>query len=311
MNVFVAGGTGVLGRGLLRQLRERGHHVFALARNSENEQRIRQLGGEPRRADLFDAGSLARAAEGCEVVIHAATAIPSAQRPRPKDWVLNDRIRREGTRALTEAAAKVGAKLYLQQSIAWLARPADGSPFDEDSPPRPDEITQSALDGEQIAQEAGAKHGFRVSVLRCGWFYGPDARHTRMFGQMLVARKLPIVGDGNAIWALLHTEDAAGAFVAAAEARQSGLWHVVDNEPVSSAEFLTYFAQKLGAKPPRRVPIWLAKIAAGKRAVEFMTASTRTTNTRFRQATGWMPQFPSYREGIEQIVAAWRAERFL
>src|SRR5213595_491493 len=101
MRVFVAGATGVLGRRVVRQLVARGHVAVGLTRSESGDATVRSLGGEPRRADLFDADALARAAEGCSVVIHAATAIPTKVRTRPKDWDMNDRIRREGTRALT------------------------------------------------------------------------------------------------------------------------------------------------------------------------------------------------------------------
>jgi len=83
VKVFIAGATGVLGRRLIRQLRERGHAVTGLARNARNEETIRSLGGEPRAGDLFEANSLAWAAEGAEVVIHAATAIPVSPRRAP------------------------------------------------------------------------------------------------------------------------------------------------------------------------------------------------------------------------------------
>jgi nucleoside-diphosphate-sugar epimerase len=111
VTVFIAGATGVLGRRLIRQLRERGHTIAGLTRNAENEETIRSLGGEPRAGDLFEANSLARAAEGAEVVIHAATAIPVSSKPAPKDWEINNRIRVDGTRALAEATARVGAKV--------------------------------------------------------------------------------------------------------------------------------------------------------------------------------------------------------
>jgi nucleoside-diphosphate-sugar epimerase len=311
MRIFIAGATGVLGRRLVQQLHERGHEVVGLARSEAGERRIGTLGGISSRADLFDAEALARAAEGSEVVIHAATAIPTKQRPGPSDWAMNDRIRREGTRALTTAAAKVGAKLYLQQSITWIARPPDGSPFDEDSPTYPDPVTRSALDGELIAREAGERSGFATGVLRCGLFYGADSAHTRLLGDGLTKRRIPIVGRGDAIWTNLHLDDAAGAFVAAAEAGRGGLWHVVDDEPVTVARFLMDFAERLGAPPPRRVPVWLARLLAGQTAVNFLRMSMRTTNARFRREVGWTPRFPSYRAGLDQIVAAWQAERFV
>ncbi|HKV05432.1 MAG TPA: NAD(P)-dependent oxidoreductase [Candidatus Acidoferrales bacterium] len=312
MKVFVAGATGVLGRRLVRQLTERGHVVIGLARNSKNEETIRRLGAEARRADLFEADSLARAAAGADVVVHAATAIPAGARQAPQDWEMNDRIRRDGTHALAAAAAKAGAKLFLAQSIVWVARPADQSSFDEDSPPHPAESNiKSTADLESIAREAAEKHGFRAAILRCGWFYSPDASHTRLFGHQLTARKLPIIGKGDAIWSWIHVDDAAGAFVAAAEAGKAGLWHVVDNEPVESGAYLREFARRLQAAPPRRVPAWLARMVGGSQTVNFMTASTRTSNARFRRDFAWSPQYPTYREGLDNVISAWRAENFL
>lgn len=311
MKIFVAGATGVLGRGLIRQFVGRGHEVIGLARDRRGEETINSLCGESRVGDVFAADDLARAAEGAEVVIHAATSIPTKARTKARDWEMNDRLRREGTRALTECAAKVGAKLYLQQSIVWLARPQDGSFFDETSQVQPDEVTQSALDGETVAFEAGKRLGFNVSVLRCGFFYGPDSAHTRMMGEMLVKRRLPVIGNGDAVLACLHTEDAAGAFVAAAEGNRTGLWHVVDDDGVTVKKLLTEFAGRLDAPAPRHVPAWLARLVAGQSAVSFFTSSCRTSNARFREEFGWSPHFPSYKEGLEDIVRLWKAEGFI
>ena len=311
MRVFIAGATGVLGRALTNQFVERGHSVIGLARNEEGARVVESLGGESRRADIFDADALARAAEGADVLVHAATSIPAKTRTKPRDWEMNDRIRRDGTRALTSCAAKIGAKLYLQQSIVWLARPRDGSFFDETSQPQEhDPVTLSAFDAETIAFEAAERSGFNATVLRCGLFYGPDSSHTRMMGEMLLKRKFPIIGKGDAVLSCLHTDDAAGAFVAAAEGNRKGLWHVVDDENVTVKNLLTDFAERLGAPLPRHVPVWLARLVAGSYAVNFFTSSIRTSNARFRQDFGWSPRFPSYREGLDRVVQTWKAEGF-
>ncbi len=112
---------------------------------------------------------------------------------------MDDRIRREGTRALANCAAKIGAKIYLQQSVVWVARPADGSTFDEDSPTQAEGILRSAVEGEQVAQEARERGRFCVAVLRCGWFYAADAAQTRMFGEWLSKHELPVIAGGKAI----------------------------------------------------------------------------------------------------------------
>lgn len=311
MKIFIAGATGVLGRRLITQFRERGESVYCLSRSPKNEFTIRSLGAHSRDGDLFDAESLSRAADDAHVIVQAATSIPTAAKPTPADWQMNDRIRREGTRALAECAGRVGAKTFMLQSITWVARPEDQGPFDEDSPVHPDSITQSAADMESIAREAGEKYGFHVIILRCGWFYSADAAHTRNIGKTLAARKLPIIGKRDATWRLIHADDAASAFVWSSEAERSGVWHIVDNEPVIAADYLRDFAKKIGAGEPRRVPVWIARLLAGPAAVDFMTASTKTSNERFCRDFGWSPRFPSYREGLDEVVNAWRAENFL
>ena len=308
MRVFIAGASGVLGRRLVRQFVARGHSVIGQVRSPKAEIAVREAGGEPREADLFDAESLARAADGCDTVIHAATAIPVKQKTTPADWAMNDRIRRKGTRCLTEAAAKISAKTYLQQSITWVARPKDDSPFDEDSPDVPTPSIQSAIDAEAIAREAGSAEGFTVSILRGGFFYDCESAHTRMIADGLRKRQMPIIGGGEAIWAIIHSDDAASAYVTVAEKPRSGVWHITDNEPVPVRTYLREFAARLGAPAPRRVPVWLARWLAGEQAVEYFTRSTRTTNARFRSEFGWTPRYPTFREGLDQIVTAWKIQ---
>jgi len=308
MKVFIAGASGVLGRRLARQFVARGHSVIGQVRSAKAESAVREAGGEPRHADLFDAESLAKAADGCDTVIHAATAIPTKQKTTPADWAMNDHIRRKGTRCLTEAAAKIGAKTYLQQSITWVARPKDESAFDESSPVVPEPAIQSAIDGEAIAREAESAEGFTVSILRGGYFYDSESAHIRLIADALRRRQMPIIGGGEAMWAMIHTDDAASAYVAAAEKPRSGVWHIVDNELVEVRTFLKEFAARLGAPAPRRVPVWLARWLAGEQAVAYFTRSTKTSNARFRRDFGWTPRYITYQEGLDQIVSAWKGQ---
>jgi nucleoside-diphosphate-sugar epimerase len=296
---------------MVAQFKEKGHAVVGLARDEKGREAVRRLGGEAVVADIFDSAALASAVGRADVVIHAATSIPSKVSTGPEDWAMNDRLRREGTRALTEAAARLGAKTYLQQSVVWVARPPDDSFFDEGTKVvEPDGLYRSAFDGERIASEAGERHGFDVAVLRCGGFYAPDASHTRAFARGLLWRRLPLIGEGRAVSANVHADDAASAFVAAAEAGGSGLWHVTDDEPATVREMLSEFARGLGAPAPRRLPLWLARLFLWKGVVEFFTRSTRTSNRRFREATGWSPRFPSFRAGLGEVIGTWRAEGF-
>ncbi len=112
---------------------------------------------------------------------------------------------------------------------------------------------------------------------------------------------------GDALWACLHLDDAAAAFVAAIEQSKTGVWHVVDEQPVTVRDFLREFAHQLNAKPPRSVPAWLARLLAGTQAVEFFTQSTQTPNEKFCRDFQWSPTYPTYREGLAEVVKYWKS----
>jgi 2-alkyl-3-oxoalkanoate reductase len=313
MNVFAAGATGVLGRRLVTELTDRGHAVVGLTRDARGDELVAERGGEPRRGDVLDRESLRTAAAGCDVLIHAATAIPTSTKPTEEEWVLNDRVRAEGARNLVSVAAEIDARRLLFQSITWLARRPDGAPFDEDAPPNPDRSTRSALDAERIVRRGGDEHGFEVGILRCGWFYAPDSAHTRQMGSGLLDGRFPILGGGplgrrDATLSILHVEDAARAFAAATESDATGLWHVTDDEPVVLATLVRAFADRLNAPEPRRIPGWLARPLVGKASVRLLTSSAPTSNERFRETFDWEPRYPSYREGLADVVETWREE---
>lgn len=313
MKVFVAGSTGVLGRRIVEELTDRGHDVIGLTRDTRGDALIESLGARPVRGDLFDPASMTEAADSADAIVHAATAIPTKTKPSIDDWRGNDRIRTEGTEALIRAASDVGASTLVLQSIVWVARQPDGSCFDEDAVPNPDRTAQSALEAEQLAQQAAEEQGLGVSILRCGLFHAPDAAHTQAYGEMLQQGKLPMIGGGplgrrDALLSHIHVDDAARAFADAVEADRTGLWHVVDDEPASMADVFTYAAQRMNVAKPKRIPGWLAKAVIGPDAVKLLTHPMPTTNERIRGELGWTPMYPSYREGLTQVVRTWHQD---
>jgi nucleoside-diphosphate-sugar epimerase len=311
MKIYITGATGMLGKRIIKELSGQGHTVVGMARSARGEETVRSMGGVPSRADLFDKDALLKDIEGSDVVIHAATSIPVKKRLGPEDFRLNDRIRREGTQIVTDCAVEAGARKLIFQDVVWVARPEDGSFYDEDSPVVPSPTLQSGIDGEGIVLGAGENRGMVATVLRCGFFYGADTAHTRQMGAGLKKRAFPIIGDGEALWSLIHIDDAASAFAAAALEDLPGIWHVVDDVPVRTGSFLNYFAGRMGAPPPYRFPVWLARFLAGSYAVEFFTASNNTSNAKLKAASSWSPKYPTYREGIPEVVREWKTEGFI
>ncbi|MFC7202901.1 NAD-dependent epimerase/dehydratase family protein [Haloferax namakaokahaiae] len=310
MTVFVTGSTGVLGRRLVERLVARGYDVDGLVRDDAGAEVVESRGGTPVRGDVLDHDSLVEALTGVETVVHAATSLPVKTKPTDADWERNDRVRVEGARNLVAVAGQ-DIDRFLFPSIVWLARQPDGSAFDEDASRHPDRATASAATVEDYLRETAEAEGFDATILRCGFFYAPDAGHTRDIGESLLSRDVPIVGGGllgrrDATLSLLHADDAAGAFADAIDAELSGLYHVVDDEPATFAEFIEAFADRLGAPSPRRIPGWLARFIAGRETVRLLTNSMPTSADRFKAATGWEPQYPTYRAGLDQVIETWR-----
>src|SRR6185312_13187500 len=111
-------------------------------------------------------------------------------------------------------------------------------------------------------------------------------------------RRFPIVGNGRGTFSFIHTEDAASATVAAVDRGEPGIYNVVDDEPAAGRDWLPVYAEALGAKPPRRVPTWLARIVAGRFAVMMATELRGASNAKAKRELGWEPRYPSWRTGF-------------
>jgi nucleoside-diphosphate-sugar epimerase len=154
---------------------------------------------------------------------------------------------------------------------------------------------------ERLVTEAGGV------VLRYGGFYGPGTGLAPGGAQvqLLTARKFPVVGDGGGVWSFIHSHDVGSATVAAIERARGGeIYHLVDDDPAPVREWLPFLARVVGAPPPRRIPVWLARLAAGPGTVAMMTESRGASNAKARDELGWTPRWPSWRQGFPSLWPA-------
>src|SRR5881394_2384229 len=139
------------------------------------------------------------------------------------------------------------------------------------------------------------------AILRYSGFYGAD---NDGLVEPVRKRQFPIVGKGDGITSFIHLEDAASATVLALEQGATGVYHVVDDEPAPAREWLPVLAEVLGAKPPRRVPRWLARLFAGDAAVMMGTESRGASNAKAKRELGRTLRYPSWREGFVATYAS-------
>ena len=299
--VFVAGATGVLGTRAARRLVETGHEVTGVARTDEKAKRLESLGVTPVRVDLFDADSVRAAVAGHDVVCNLATNIPpTAKAARGSAWVENDRIRREASRHLVDGALAAGAGRFVQESITFLYADAGERWIDEDGEIDAPPFTRSTLEAQGQAQRFTASGGTGV-LLRFALFYGPDSHHTLDAVRLARRRLAATFGSRDAYLSSISTDDAATAVVAALGAA-SGVYNVVDDEPLTRKDHFDALARALGVRAPRFAPAVARKVGGSK--TEMLARSQRVSNERFKKETGWAPRYPSAREGWPAVVAA-------
>ncbi|GAB3972043.1 NAD(P)-dependent oxidoreductase [Actinoallomurus acanthiterrae] len=309
MRVFVAGGTGVLGRLLVPQLVARGHQVTATTTSPAKLGLVAEMGADGVVMDGLDAASVGEAVAKArpDVIVHQMTALNFVHAGKPdfksdRYFANTNRLRVEGTDHLLAAAEATGVSHFVAQSnAAWNGtreggwdKPEQGA-LELHAGPAAHVVMKPIRHVEEAVLKAGG------AALRYGWFYGPGATDDQI--ELIRKRKFPLVGEGTGYWSWIHLDDAVSATVLAVEQKASGVFNIVDDEPAPVGEWLPYLAECAGAKPPRRVPGWLGRLAAGELAVLMMNEVCGSSNAKARRELGWEPHYPSWRLGFKEALA--------
>jgi nucleoside-diphosphate-sugar epimerase len=309
MRVFVAGASGAIGTRLVDQLIGRGHEVIGTYHSSPHADRIAALGAKSIMLDLLDPAAVRQAVLDAEpdAIVHQATALANIRFSRQLDtpFAQTNRLRTEGTDALLAAAREAGVTRFVAQSFASYRYARNGGPVKTENDP---------LDSTPVAGTREMNNAMRYLdaavteaggvALRYGGFYGAA-------NDGLVApvrkRQMPIVGNGAGMSSFVHLDDAAAATVLALEQNVTGVFNVVDDEPAPLRVWLPVLATALGAKPPRHLPRWLARLIAGEGAVMAATEARGASNAKAKRELGWTLRYPSWREGFAAAYQSLRS----
>jgi nucleoside-diphosphate-sugar epimerase len=313
MRVLVAGASGAIGIRLIRMLVAAGHGVTGLTRSPSKAEPVRRAGATPVVVDALNPPALREAVLGAqpEVVVHEMTALANATDLRRFDsaFAQTNRLRTEGLDHLLAAARAAGAKKVVAQSYCgWPFARVGGPVKTEDDPldSTPPRELQSSLQAMRHLESAVAEApDFEGVVLRYGAFYGPGSG---LFDgpalDQLRRRLFPVIGDGGGWWSFVHLDDAAQATARVVEDGGPGIYNIVDDDPAPVRDWLLTLAAMIGAKPPRRIPRWLARIVVGEHMVVLMTESRAGSNAKARRELGWRPSHTSWRQGFAEVLAA-------
>jgi nucleoside-diphosphate-sugar epimerase len=311
MRVLVAGATGVIGRPLVGQLRQAGHQVSGTTRSERGAEVLRGLDVEPAIVDARDADALRRVVIEAEpeVVINQLTNLPQKldYKRAEQTFGKTNELRGRAGPALAGAAAEAGARRLIAQSVCFVYASTGKRAHDEDDPlfqPPPDTPAgQGTIALESLERSTLETPRVEGVVLRYGFFYGPGSAYAGdgAWAEDARRRRLPLVGKGTGIFSFAHIEDCVSATMAAVE-RGSGIYNVCDDDPAPMSEWLPVYTEALGAKPPRRVPLWLARLFIGKQAANMSTALEGASNAKAKRELDWQPRYPSWRQGFREAL---------
>ncbi|HEY0726810.1 MAG TPA: NAD(P)-dependent oxidoreductase [Pyrinomonadaceae bacterium] len=298
MKLFIAGGTGAIGRPIVEQLLAKGHSVVALTRSADQAPALVERGIEPAVADVFDPDAVKAVLNRAqpEVVIETLTALPRSYTAETMSAAapLNTRIRLEGGANVLAAAQAAGVRRYVRQSIAFWAIPGPGL-ADEETPLAFDASPAVAADARvvnELEQSLLAAPDIEGIVMRYGFFYGPGTWFNPdgdVAGQVR-QQQFPIVGDGEGVWSWLHIDDAAIATVAAAERGNPGIYLIANDQPLAVREWLPAFARWVDAPPPPRISVEDALKTGGADAVYYGTRLRGVSTAKAKRELGFQPR---------------------
>jgi nucleoside-diphosphate-sugar epimerase len=307
MRVFVVGASGAIGRRLVPQLIEAGHDVVGTYNSPPSAELLQTMGAKPVKLDLRDARSVrALVLENePEAIVHEATALAEVKFARDMDKITakTNELRTAGVDALLAAARETGVRRFVAQSVAAFSRYArEGGPVKTENDPvdpvPPKHFRQGAA---ALVHLEKAVTDFGGIALRYGAFYGAANDGTI---EPVRKRQFPIVGDGGGVWSWIHLDDAAAATVLALAHDGPAIYNIVDDDPAAVREWLPVLAQAVGAKPPRRLPTWLARLLAGEVVTVMSTEARGASNAKAKRELGWTLKYPTWRTGFTTAYAA-------
>jgi len=194
-------------------------------------------------------------------------------------------------------AARADAALLVHASFAFVLGRPQRDPLRS--------LAQAILECEEIVLAGPVA----ACVVRLGYLYGPESGDLRAYRRAFRLRRPYWAGPRGALQFHLHQADAADALVAAATRRNAGrTLYATDDEPASFMSFMDHFARRSGTRVPLHAPRLAKPLFRVIVREEHMQQAALAMPARRPgpRVPGWRPVYRSYREGLDQVLAAWK-----
>lgn len=300
MRTLITGASGFIGGVLAADLRARGHEVLALVRRPGSEpEGTRAVAG-----DLTDGEALRSALADArpDAVVHLAAEIASQRDSRRVHEVNVGGTERLLAACLATAGGDPAAGPRLVFSSTVVTGEADGALLSEAEPlPVTTPYGRSKQAGERLVLGSGLP----AVVVRPSHVYGPGGWYAHeLVPRLRQPGRFAVIGSGSNLWDVVHVDDVVAALAAATERAPAGAtYHVVDDEPITFYDFMALTASTLGVGRPRRIPAALARLVAGRNAVDAVVRSARSSNALAKRELGLSLRFPTARTGVPDALA--------
>jgi nucleoside-diphosphate-sugar epimerase len=252
MRVLVTGGTGYVGRAIVRALDRQGHAPVVFARRASRS----ELPGRLIDGDVRDRRAIDRAADGVDAICHSA-ALVSVWRPRPAEF---DEVNVGGFQNVVDVCNTRGVERLVYTS-SFLALPPAGRP----APIAANDYQRTKVAALELARTAAASGAPIVSLLP-GVIYGPGAAtEGNLVGRLVrdhLEGRLPGVIGADRQWSFSYVDDVAAAHVAALTRGKPGGEYVIGGENAPQMRIFEILRQRRGRSLPRRIPFGVATAVA-------------------------------------------------
>ena len=326
MKTLVTGGTGFIGRHLVRALLKDRKRVRILARDEESALDLRREGAEIVYGDIRDPEACKSAVKGMDVVFHLAAVIGPVS--LPAHVYFDTHV--TGTQNLLQACLDDGVRRFVHCSTASVVGVPESLSVSENAPCNPSNFYEKTkYQAECLTLDYHGRFGLPVTVIRPTWTYGPGDRRTLRLFRAIANRRFLMIGRGDAIIHPAYVDHVVQGLRRAVKRRAAiGQTYIIgDAQAIAVQALVRFIAILLGTQiPDVRIPVWTARVAATvcewtsrvfrfeppltRRRIGFFTRSAAFDISKARSELGYAPEV-SLEESLRRTILWYKEHGYL